>query len=277
VVICGTTGESATLTHSEHEELIAHAAAFFPSDLGPNRPQLIAGTGSNSTHEAVAFTEFAASKGVDAVLVITPYYNKPTPRGQVLHFTEVAKGAGEVPVILYNVPGRTALKMGLETILELAEVDNICGIKEASGDLILASEVVRRAPEGFEVISGEDNLTFPLMALGATGVISVSANIVPGLVKEMVELCLKERFAEARAIHQRLFALTEALFAETNPIPVKTAVNLMAGSPAPGGWVWPDAGELRMPLCAMREETLLRLQREMSQLGLLAPSEVGTR
>lgn len=277
IVICGTTGESATLTPKEHEALIAHAADFFRGAFGISGPQLIAGTGSNSTHEAVTFTEFAAAKGVDAVLVITPYYNKPTPRGQVLHFAEVAKAAATTPVILYNVPGRTALKMGLETILELAEIENVVGIKEASGDLGLASEVIRRAPSHFKVVSGEDNLTFPMMALGATGVISVTANLLPELFKEMMDLCLGNRYAEARALHQRQFCLTEALFCETNPIPVKTGMNLIAGTPAPGGLLWPDVGELRMPLCSMGEQTLARLQREMAGVGLLAASEVGVK
>jgi 4-hydroxy-tetrahydrodipicolinate synthase len=127
------------------------------------------------------------------------------------------------------------------------------------------------------VVSGEDNLTFPLMALGATGVISVSSNMVPELLNEMVNLCLNQRYSEARSIHQRLFCLTEALFCETNPIPVKTGMNLMAGTPAPGGLRWPDVGELRMPLCSMGEQTLVRLQREMAGVGLLAASEVGVK
>lgn len=274
VVVCGTTGESATMAHDEHEALVSHAADFFRSELGENRPLLIAGTGSNATHEAVSLTSHAVKAGVDAVLVITPYYNKPTPRGQVLHFTEVAQAAGDCPVILYNVPGRTAVKMTVETILDLAEIPNVVAVKEASGDLGLASEVIRHAPDGFVLLSGEDNLTFPLMALGATGVISVSANIVPQAVKEMVDLCLSEQFTEARAIHQKLFSLTETLFCETNPIPVKTALNLMAGQPAPGGMSWPEGGELRMPLCPMLDGTLARLERDLAVLGLIAHSEV---
>lgn len=269
VVICGTTGESATMTHTEHREMISHATAFFKAELSQSKTALIAGTGSNSTHEAIALTEYAVEKGVDTVLVITPYYNKPTPRGQVIHYKEIARAAGQAAVIPYNVPSRTGLKMTLETILELAEVENIIGIKEASGDLILISEIVRRAPERFAVLSGEDNLTFPMMALGATGVISVTANLVPEDVKKMVDLCLADHFTEARAYHQKLFTLTEALFCETNPIPVKTGVNMLTGSPAPGGLTWPDAGELRLPLCDMRTETQARLRREMEALGLI--------
>lgn len=275
VVVCGTTGESATLTHSEHQELVRHAAGFFRSEFKGGGPALVAGTGSNSTHEAITLTESAAGCGVDAVLVITPYYNKPTPAGQLLHFKEVARAASETPVILYNVPGRTGLKMTLDTVLRLAEVGNIVAIKEASGDLGLASEIIRRAPQGFRLLSGEDNLTFPLMALGGSGVISVSANLVPEQLKRMVALCLEGRFVEARAVHHALFKLTEALFVETNPIPVKTGVNLMAGAPGPGGIPWPDVGEFRLPLCPMREESLALLQREMAALGLPVGSEVG--
>ncbi len=277
VVICGTTGESATMTHDEHREIIAHAATFFRSEFQGNKPLLIAGTGSNSTHEAVSFTEFAVEQGVAAVLVITPYYNKPTPHGQILHYGEVARAAAGVPVIPYNVPGRTGLKMTLETVLELAEVDNIIGIKEASGDMGLISEIIRRAPRDFVVLSGEDNLTLPMMALGAKGVISVSANIVPVEIKQMIDLCLADSLAEAQKIHHRYFQLTEALFCETNPIPVKTAMNLMAGSPAPGSQVWPDAGEFRMPLCEMRPGTLERLRREMKTVQLLPEKEVAVR
>ncbi len=277
VVICGTTGESATMTHVEHRDMIAHASAFFRAELPGSATALIAGTGSNSTHEAVSLTEFAVEKGVDTVLVITPYYNKPTPRGQVIHYKEIARAAGKTAVIPYNVPSRTGLKMTLETILELAEVENITAIKEASGDLIMISEIVRRAPADFAVLSGEDNLTFPMMALGATGVISVTANLVPEDIKKMIDLCLADRFTEARTYHQKVFSLTEALFCETNPIPVKTGVNMMTGSPAPGGLTWPDAGELRLPLCDMRTETQARLRREMERLGLTKQTKAGSR
>ena len=277
VVICGTTGESATMTHTEHREMITHAAEFFRSELSKSPTALIAGTGSNSTHEAVSLTEFAVEKGVGAVLVITPYYNKPTPSGQVIHYREVARAAGKADVIPYNIPGRTGIKMTLETILELAEVENITGIKEASADLILVSEIVRRAPSNFAVLSGEDNLTLPMMALGATGVISVTANLIPGEIKKMIDLCLADRFSEARKYHQKVFCLTEALFCETNPIPVKTGVNLMAGAPAPGGYTWPSAGELRLPMCEMRPQTLARLQCEMEALGLVVQAKVGAR
>lgn len=274
VVICGTTGESATMTHGEHQDVIDHAAEFFATQLGENPPKLIAGTGSNSTHEAVALTEFAAEKRVSAVLVITPYYNKPSGKGQIIHFQEVAQAAAEVPVILYNVPGRTGLNMTVDTVLQLSEVPNIAGIKEASGDLCQVSEIVRRAPKGFSVVSGEDNLTFPMMALGATGVISVSANIVPEKVREMVHLCLKGDFVQGRAIHQELFRLTEALFCETNPIPVKTAVNLLTGTPGPGGILWPDAGEFRLPMCPITDKGLERLKKGLATVGIQAEAGI---
>ena len=275
VVICGTTGESATLTHGEHQDVIDHAADFFPSEFGDDRPLLIAGTGSNSTAEAVSLTEFASERGVDAVLVITPYYNKPTPKGQILHYSEVANAAGTTPVILYNVPGRTGLKMTVDTIVELAStIPNIAAVKEASGDLELASEIVRRSPDDFVLLSGEDNLTLPMMALGARGVVSVTANLAPERVREMIDLCLEGSFFGARRIHQELFGLTEALFFETSPIPVKTAINMMAGSPAPGGGVWPEAGEFRAPLCDLSEAGRERLERELMRMGLLTKTGV---
>ncbi|MCA9448332.1 MAG: 4-hydroxy-tetrahydrodipicolinate synthase [Candidatus Omnitrophica bacterium] len=274
VVICGTTGESATMTHGEHQDVIEHASEFFSTGLGPDAPHLIVGTGSNSTHEAVALTEYAAEKAVSGVLVISPYYNKPTPKGQIIHFREIAAAAGEIPVILYNVPGRTGLNMTVETTLELAEVSNIVGTKEASGDLCQVSEVIRRAPKGFSVVSGEDNLTFPMMALGATGVISVTANIVPEKVRDMVHLCLDGDFVGGRKIHQDLFSLTETLFCETNPIPVKTAVNLMTGSAAPGGGVWPDAGEFRLPMCPMTNAGLDRLKNALRAMNIEIESGV---
>lgn len=277
VVICGTTGESATMTHEEHREIVAHASVFFKSEFAGQAPLLIAGTGSNATHEAVSLTEHAVEQGVDSVLVITPYYNKPTPRGQILHYREVARAAAGIPVLPYNVPARTGLKMTLDTVLELAEIDNIVGIKEASGDMGLISEIIRRAPDDFVVLSGEDNLTLPMMAMGAKGVISVSANIVPMEIKRMIDLCLADSITEASAVHHRYFTLTEALFCETNPIPVKTAMNLMAGTPAPGNLTWPDVGEFRMPLCEMRVETLERLRREMKHVQLLPEKEVAVR
>jgi len=269
VVVCGTTGESATLTHAEHEELIRHAADFFRDTLGEKSPLLVAGTGSNSTLEAVSLTHFAAFCKVDAVLVISPYYNKPTPTGQLIHFKEVAKAAESIPVILYNVPSRTGLKMNLPTILELSEVEGVAAIKEASGDLGLVSEIVRCTPPEFAVISGEDNLTFPMMALGSVGAISVTANIIPKQIKQMIDHCLEGDFKAARKIHQDQFTLTEALFAETSPIPVKTAINEMAGRVAAGDLNWPPAGEFRLPLCEMREDTHENLRNELAHRGLV--------
>ena len=276
VVICGTTGESATLTHGEHQDVIEHAVEFFSGRLGPKAPRLIAGTGSNATHEAVALTEYAAEKGVTGVLVISPYYNKPTPKGQIIHFSEVAKAAAEVPVILYNVPSRTGLNLSLETTLELAQISNVAAIKEASGDLCQVSEIIRRAPKGFSVISGEDNLTFPMLALGATGVISVSANVVPERVRKMVHLCLEGDFVGGRSIHQELFQLTQALFCETNPLPVKTALNLLAGSTGPGGLPWPDVGEFRLPMCPMTDQGVEQLRKGLASVGLLAETTVSS-
>jgi 4-hydroxy-tetrahydrodipicolinate synthase len=269
VVVCGTTGESATLTHHEHQEVVSHAAAFFKKELKNKAPLLIAGTGSNSTHEANALTEHAVGCDVDAVLVITPYYNKPTPRGQIIHFREITRAAMGKPVILYNVPGRTGLKMNLETILTLAEDPNIVAIKEASGDLEMISEIVRRCPQHFAVISGEDNLTYPIMALGGIGVISVTANLIPVQFRDMIQACLAGDFKKALKIHQDQFTLTKALFAESSPIPVKTGMNLMAGKPAVGNLLWPSGGELRLPLCELLPATLDLLKTELKARNLI--------
>jgi len=235
LVPCGTTGESATLTHEEHgkviEAVVKRAAGRIP---------VIAGTGSNSTAEAVRMTQQAAAVGADASLQISPYYNKPEPEGMYRHFRAIAESV-DLPIVLYNVPGRTGRSMTPETVARLAEIDNIVALKDATLSIEFTTEVLRLCE--ITVLSGEDSMTMPLMALGGKGVISVVANIVPGWMKKMVEAFEAGRLDEARALHLRLFPLAKAMFLETNPIPVKAAMQMM-------GMI---NGEMRLPLSPLSE------------------------
>ncbi len=248
LVPCGSTGESATLTSEEHKKLIDITidAASVP---------VVAGTGSNNTAEAVELTRYAQDAGADAALLIVPYYNKPTRAGLVRHFGAIAD-ATEIPLILYNIPGRTAINMDAETVSVLAhEHDNVAGIKEASANFSQISDVVERTCDlDFSVLSGDDGLTLPMMALGATGVISVTADIFPRRMIELVQLCLGGKFAEARKAHYQLSPLFRALFIETNPIPVKKACDLigLAGGP------------LRLPLTEMTAANVTTLEKTLA-------------
>jgi len=245
---CGTTGESATLSFEEHErvvEIVIRAAA--------GRVPVMAGTGSNNTSEAILLTRHAKKAGADACLLITPYYNRPTQEGLYLHFKQIAE-AVDIPLVLYNVPSRTGVNMLPETVERLARIKNIVGIKEASGTLSQISEIVRRCGSGFDVISGDDVNTLPLMAVGGKGVISVTANIAPREVAAMVKAVQAGDYSEAQRLHLHLLPLHDAMFLQTNPIPVKTALGMM-------GKITP---ELRLPLCplpgdlAKKLETVLR-------------------
>jgi len=249
---CGTTGESPTLSHAEHEEVIKfvvrHARGRIP---------VLAGTGSNSTSEALRLTRVADKAGADAALMISPYYNKPEPEGMYLHFRAVASEV-KLPVVLYNVPGRTARSMDAKTVARLAkDCKNVVAIKEASGNLDLTSEILSLCD--ITVLSGDDSLTLPLMSIGAAGVISVVANVVPGDVKKMVDAFAKGRIAEALKWHRKLFPLCRAMFTETNPIPVKTAMQLLGRL----------NGEMRLPLSAMTPEKKKSLAEAMKKYGLL--------
>lgn len=251
LVPCGTTGESATLTHEEHHVVIEQTIKF-----AAGRVPVIAGTGSNSTAEAISLTREAAKWGADAALLITPYYNKPTQEGLYAHYMAVAD-AVDIPQILYNVPSRTAVNIEPETVARLADHPNIVAIKEASGSMDYVSRL--RGMSDLAILSGNDNLTLPLMGLGARGAISVLANVVPGMCAEMMEAVEQNNWEAARDIHFKTFGLTEALFVETNPIPVKAALAMM-------GLI---SDEIRLPLTKINDKHVARLKRELAALGLV--------
>lgn len=256
IVPCGTTGESATLTHNEHYIVIEQTIKF-----AAGRVPVIAGTGSNSTAEAICLTKEAKKWGADAALLITPYYNKPTQEGLYSHYMAVAD-AVDIPQILYNVPSRTAVSIEPETVARLADHPNVVAIKEASGSMDYVSRL--RGLCDLVILSGNDNLTLPLMGLGAKGAISVLANVVPGMCAEMVAAAERNDWDTARELHFKTFGLTEALFVETNPIPVKAALAMM-------GMI---TDEIRLPLVRMAEKHEGRLNRELAALGLLSQTNV---
>jgi 4-hydroxy-tetrahydrodipicolinate synthase len=250
---CGTTGESATLSHPEHRQVVQlvmqHAAGRVP---------VIAGAGSNSTAEAIDLVKFAEDAGADAALVICPYYNRPTQAGLIAHFTRVAE-ATSLPIVIYNIPKRTGVNMEPATLAELSRVPNIAGIKEASGDALQAAEMIRLAEPGFAVLSGDGNMTFSLCCLGGAGAILADAHVLPGEWRRMVELIAAGDVAQARHIHYRLLPITRVLFMETNPAPVKAAMELLGLTSA----------DVRLPLVRASEACLSALREELGQLGLL--------
>ena len=221
LVPCGTTGESATLSYGEHDRVIRACV----EQVNGRRP-VLAGTGSNATHEAIDISQRARELGADGVLLVTPYYNKPSQEGLYLHYRQIADRV-HLPQVLYNVPGRTGVNMTAETVLRLAEIPNIVAIKEASGNLTQISEIIAGAGDKLDVISGDDFLTFPMMACGAKGVISVTANIMPREVKALVAAVNEGRWEEARKLHLELLPIHRAMFLESNPVPVKTAAAMM--------------------------------------------------
>lgn len=255
IVPCGTTGESATLSHEEHKEVIDMV-------VDCSTVPVIAGTGSNNTKEAVEFTKYAADAGAEACLLITPYYNKPNVKGLKEHFKRIGDSV-ELPLVLYNIPSRTGQNVSAATMVELAaEVENIKGVKEASGDLKQVGAIIRSVTEqglDFTVVAGDDFLTLPIMSLGGKGVISVAANIAPREMSEMVATMLKGEVEKAKEINIRLFSLFEAMFLETNPIPVKKAAEMM-GLPA---------GDVRLPLGALSEENEEKLRKVLEGLGMI--------
>lgn len=252
IVPCGTTGESATLSHEEHCRVIEIVI-----DQAKKRVPVIAGAGSNSTKEAVFLTEHAKKSGADAVLSITPYYNKPTQAGLYQHFKTIAEQV-DIPIVLYNVPGRTGVNMLPDTVVELSKIKNIVGVKEASGSLDQAGAIIQHTDDSFDVISGEDSLTFPMMAMGAKGVISVTANVAPKKMAQMCKAVLENNMIEARKLHYELIDLSKAVFYETNPIPAKKAVYLM-------GLI---ENEIRLPLVEMTKENTEKLKTVMKNLGI---------
>lgn len=252
IVSVGTTGESPTLTHDEHQKVIEKSV-----EIVDGKVKVIAGTGSNSTEEAVALSQFAEDVGADAVLLITPYYNKPTQEGLIKHFGKIADSIN-IPIVLYNVPSRTAVNLEVDTVKYLhEEYSNITTIKEANPNLSHVMDIINSCD--INVLSGNDELTLPILSLGGTGVISVVANIVPKEFVQMVDYALNGDYDKARDIHYKLFNLMKTLFIETNPIPIKTAMNLLNM----------PSGELRLPLCEMKEENKLKLKNALKEIGLL--------
>lgn len=253
IVPCGTTGESATLTPQEHERVVAVTV-----DVVNKRIPVIAGTGSNSTDEAIIFTKHAKAVGADGALLITPYYNKPTQEGLFHHFEAVAQ-AVDLPQILYNIPGRTSINMLPDTTARLSQIPSIIGIKEGSGSLQQVSDIIHRSKPGFLVLSGDDPLTLPMMALGGKGVITVTANVAPTDMAHMVLAAQKGDYEQARKLHYKLTPLFSALFLETNPIPVKAALAMMGKM----------SEEVRLPLTPFADEYRPKLREALQQAGVL--------
>ena len=253
IVPCGTTGESATLDYEEHHRVIR-----FTVKAVNKRVPVIAGTGANSTDETIMITREAKKSGADGALIVAPYYNKPTQEGLYRHYKAVA-AAVKIPIVLYNVPGRTAVNILPATVARLAEIKNIVALKEATGDMKQVSEVIRLCGNKIVVLSGDDFTTLPLMALGGKGTISVSANVAPKLVSQMCALWEKGRFDEARKIHYRLEPLNASMFIETNPIPVKTALAFMGKIKE----------EFRLPLCEMAPANREKLKKVLKELKLI--------
>lgn len=254
LVPCGTTGESATMTEEEDQRVIKRTV-----ELARGLARVIAGTGSNSTAATIENSKIAHNLGADAVLVVAPFYNKPTQHGLYAHFRAVAE-AIDLPVVMYNVPGRTSCNISAETTLRLArDCTNIVAVKEASGNMSQIMEILRDRPDGFRVLSGDDSLTFPMIALGGDGLISVASNEAPELMARMVDLALKGNWSEALALHYRLLPLMEINFIESSPGPVKAGLAMMN-----------LIGEnYRLPLVPIQDESRALLREVLAELGLL--------
>lgn len=253
IVPCGSTGESATLSHQEHDEVIEKAVKF-----AAGRLKVIAGTGSNATAEAVRLSKHAQDAGCNGVLLVAPYYNKPTQKGLYLHYKEIAD-AIQIPVVLYNIQGRSAVNIEPKTIAQLAkDCSNIVAVKEASGSLDQMSQIKLLSPD-IDLISGDDALTVPVMSIGGTGVISVLSNILPKVVADLVKAMSDKDLDGARKIHFKWLPLIKAMFMETNPIPVKTAMELMGIC----------SGEMRLPMCKMSDEHVENLKNILKSYELI--------
>jgi len=255
LVPCGTTGETATTSEAEDDRIIELTIA-----QNKGRARIIAGTGSNSTKSAVQYSVQARDAGADAVLVVAPYYNKPTQAGMYAHFRAVAEAVPNLPVILYNVPGRTGSNLQAATTLKLAkEVPNIAAVKEASGDMSQIMQILRNRPAGFKVLSGDDAVTFPIMALGGDGVISVASNEIPDLMTKLCDLCLKSDWPAARELHYRLLPLMDVNFIESSPGPVKAALAMMGNIEE----------NFRLPLVPIQDASRAKLREVLVELGLV--------
>src|ERR1041384_7325509 len=260
LVPCGTTGESATMTEAEDQRVIAITV-----EVGRGRAHVIAGTGSNSTAAAIEYSQRARDLGADAMLQVAPWYNKPTQEGLYAHFRAIAEAVPETPIMLYNVPGRTSSNIAAETTLRLArDCENIVAVKEASGNLSQIMEILRDRPEGFRVLSGDDAITFALIALGGDGLISVASNQAPELMSRMVDLALAGKWDEARELHYRLLPLMETNFIESSPGPVKAAMAMM-------GLLEEN---FRLPLVPITEKSRARVREVLSELGVIQTATV---
>ena len=253
IIVCGTTGEASTMSEQERKETIK-----FTVDIVKKRIPVIAGTGTNNTAASISMSKWAESIGVDGLLVITPYYNKTTQKGLVEHFKAIATSV-KIPIIVYNVPGRTGMNIAPKTLKQLCNFDNIIAVKEASGNISQIAEIKALCGDRLDIYSGNDDQIIPILSLGGIGVISVLANIIPKDVHDMCELYLSGKVKEALKLQLDSLALTNSLFIETNPIPVKTAMNLLGM----------NVGNLRLPLCDMTEGNLEVLKSELKNYSLL--------
>ncbi len=255
LVPCGTTGESATMTEAEDQRVIGVTV-----EVARGRAKVIAGAGSNSTASAIEYSQRARNLGADAILQVAPWYNKPTQEGLYAHFHAIAEAIPETPIMLYNVPGRTSSNIAAQTVLRLArDCENIVAVKEASGNLSQIMEILRERPANFKVLSGDDSVTLPLIALGGEGIVSVASNEIPDLMSRMTELALEGNWSEARALHYRLLPLMEINFIESSPGPVKAAMAMM-------GLLEEN---FRLPLVPIQEQSRTRIRQVISELGLL--------
>lgn len=253
IIICGTTGEASTMTDEEHLECIKFAVK-----RTAGRVPVIAGTGSNDTKYAVELSKEAEAAGADALLLVTPYYNKTTQKGLILHFNTIAD-AVNIPIILYNIPGRTGMNMEVSTVKELAKHKNIVALKEASGNISYVAKLIAECGYNIDIYSGNDDMIVPVMSLGGKGVISVLSHILPKETHDMVQLCLDNDFAKATEMQIKYLDLINALFIEVNPIPVKEALNMT-------GW---NVGPCRLPLCEMSDEHKSALRAALAKHGLI--------
>lgn len=253
IIICGTTGESATMSDEEHIECIRYAV-----EKVNKRVPVVAGTGSNHTEYAVNLSKKAEELGADALLVVTPYYNKTSQHGLIKHFTSIAE-AVDLPIILYNVPSRTGVNITPETCFELSKIDNIVAVKEASGNISQVAKIAALCGDNLDIYSGNDDQIIPIMSLGGKGVISVLSNCMPFETHEICQLCLDNNYGEARKKANRILGFTNALFCDVNPVPVKEALNIMGFK----------AGPCRLPLVEMTDANIEKLTNEMKAIGLV--------
>jgi 4-hydroxy-tetrahydrodipicolinate synthase len=253
IVPCGTTGESPTLTHEEHDRVIEITV-----DAVKKRVPVIAGTGSNSTAEALRLTKHAYEAGADGALIVCPYYNKPTQEGLYQHYKLIAESV-PIPIVPYNIPGRTGINLSPEMVAKLAKIKNIVGIKEASGSIKQMSDVINLCDDDFDVLSGDDLFTLPLMAMGGKGIISVISNVAPADMAALVDAFTAKNLEKAKALHHKMSPLIDALFIEVNPVPVKAALYLMGKIQY----------EFRLPLCKMSDANFEKLRKVMVNYGLI--------